>query len=423
MASAGGGRTHATTAAPGGNYALPIALIVSLYFGIGFITAMNDVLVPHFKDLFHLSNVRALMVQFAFFGAYFLLSVPSGWIVGRIGYKRGMVTSLFVIGVGLLLFLPASLLITYPLFLSALFLVGCGLALLQVAINPYLGALGDPARAASRLNLAGTFNSIAGTLAPRVGAVFIFVAAGASSAELARSVRTPYMVLAAVAFGMSLLTAITPLPALAPGNLPGEEANGSAWRFPHLRYGALAIFSYVGAEVAIGSMLINYLGQPSMGGLSHTAAARYVSLYWGGAMLARFTGFFVTRYVSQARALTFVAFMACVFVLTAILGHGPVALWAIVSCGLFNSIMWPCIIPMSLEGLGRFTSQGSGILVTMVVGGAVVPEIQGYLADHFGYQPSFFIVLACYAYVLFFAVYGHRARRGMLSEALPPAVV
>ena len=407
----------------GTSYALPLALVLALYFGIGFITAMNDVLVPHFKDLFQLSNVRALLVQFAFFGAYFLLSIPSGRVVGLIGYKNGIVAALGTIGVGLLLFLPASIIITYPLFLFALFLVGCGLALLQVAVNPYISALGDPTRAASRLNLAGGFNSVAGTLAPRVGSAFIFIAAGASSAELARSVRMPYVVLALLAFALALVTRLMHLPDLVAERDPAEKGVGSAWDFRQVRFGAFAIFAYVGAEVAIGSLLINYLGQPSMGGLSHAAAARYVSYYWGGAMVARFLGAWIQRYVRQARALTFVSSMGCIFVATAIFGHGPTSLWAIVSCGLFNSVMWPCIFPMSIEGVGKYTSQASGILVTMVVGGAVIPEIQGWLADHFGYQPSFVVVLLCYAYVLFFALYGHRPVHLRGAAILPPVVV
>lgn len=405
------------------SYAVPLALVVALYFGIGFITAMNDVLVPHFKDLFHLSNVRALLVQFAFFGAYFLLSLPSGRIVSRIGYKAGIVVALAVMGLGLLLFLPASYLITYPLFLFALFVVGCGLALLQVAINPYVGALGSPETAASRLNLAGFFNSLAGTLAPHVGNLFIFVAAGAGTAALARSVRMPYATLAALAFLMAVLTRVVHLPTVLPENVEGSATLSGAWQFRHLRFGVLAIFMYVGAEVAIGSLLINYLGQPSMGGMSHHQAAYYVSLYWGGAMIGRLAGFFVLQRVRQAPALTFVAVLATLSITVAVLAHGPLALWALVSCGLFNSVMWPCIFPMSLEGLGRYTSRASGLLVTMVVGGAIIPELQGLLADRFGYQRSFLVVLVCYIYILFFALRGHRPATMQAGETLAPAVV
>lgn len=390
------------------NYTVPLMLMVSLYFGIGFITALNDILVPHFKDLFHLTNVTALLVQFCFFGAYFVMSVPSGWIVGKIGYKSGIVVALSVMGLGLLLFLPASVVIFYPLFLFALFVVGSGLALLQVAINPYIGALGSPETASSRLNLAGGFNSIATTIAPRVGAAFIFIAAGASAAQLAHSVRMPYAILAVCAFAMAIITAFVQLPDVIEKGGAKSQAGGSAWSFSHLRLGALAIFFYVGAEVAIGSIMITYLSQPSMGSLSHEAAARYVSLYWGGAMVGRFIGFVVLRKIRAQRALAFVSLVAALLISVAIATHGHVAMWAVVSCGLFNSVMWPCIFPLSVHGLGRFTSQGSGILITMVVGGAVIPEIQGFLSDTMGYQRSFAIVLLCYMYIFFFAVRGHR---------------
>jgi FHS family L-fucose permease-like MFS transporter len=390
------------------NYTVPLMLMVSLYFGIGFITSLNDILIPHFKDLFHLTNVKALLVQFCFFGAYFVMSLPSGWIVGRIGYQRGIVVSLSIVGLGLLLFLPASIIIFYPLFLFALFVVGSGLALLQVAVNPYVGALGSPETAASRLNLCGFFNSSATTIAPKLGAAFIFIAAGATAAQLARSVRMPYAILAVCAFAMATIVALVHLPdVIERGNTTGRS-DGSAWRFSHLRFGALAIFFYVGAEVAIGSILINFLGQTSMGGLSHNAAATYVSYYWGGAGIGRLIGFFALQRIRAQRALAFVSLIASLLVITTLVAHAHIAMWAIVSCGLFNSIMWPCIFPLSVEGLGRFTSQGSGILVTMVVGGAIIPEIQGFLADKFGYQPSFAIVLLCYAYILFFALRGHR---------------
>src|SRR5271169_1018648 len=222
------------------SYVLPMVLMVSLYFSIGFITALNDILIPHFKDLFHLTNFLALLVQFCFFGAYFVMSLPSGWIVGRIGYKSGIVVALSIMGIGLLLFLPASMIIFYPLFLFALFVVGSGLALLQVAINPYVGALGAPETAASRLNLCGFLNSFATTIAPKIGAAFIFIAAGASAAELARSVRLPYVILAGCAFAMAVLTAFVDLPKLLEGGVgSGDSSYGGALRFSHLRLGAL----------------------------------------------------------------------------------------------------------------------------------------------------------------------------------------
>jgi FHS family L-fucose permease-like MFS transporter len=314
------------------DYTLPMVLMVALYFSIGFITALNDILVPHFKDLFHLTNVLALLVQFCFFGAYFVMSLPSGWIVGRIGYKPGIISALATMGVGLLLFVPASIVISYPLFLFALFIVGSGLALLQVAINPYVGALGKPETAAQRITICGFLNSSATTIAPKVGAAFIFIAAGATTAELAHSVRTPYLLLAVFTLLLAVITAIVPLPEVMEKRIEGEIVEGSAWGYRHLKLGAAAIFTYVGAEVAIGSVLVSYLGQPSMGGLSHVAAATYVSYYWGGAMIGRLIGSFALLKVRAERALAFVAVMAAVLVTTTILGHSRFTGMAIVAC-------------------------------------------------------------------------------------------
>jgi FHS family L-fucose permease-like MFS transporter len=426
MAMGMAGTEDAARGVDGANYTLPMVLMVSLYFSIGFITALNDILIPHFKDLFHLTNVLALLVQFCFFGAYFVMSIPSGWVVGRIGYKAGIIAALCTMACGLLVFVPASIVILYPVFLFALFVVGSGLALLQVAINPYVGALGKPETAASRLNLCGFLNSLATTIAPKVGAAFIFIAAGATAAELARSVRVPYVCLAVFTLLLAVVTYFVELPEVIEKSTDGAASEGHAWNFRHLRLGAVAIFTYVGAEVAIGSILIAFLGQPSMGGLSHTRAAFFVSLYWGGAMVGRLIGSFALLQIQAERALAVVAMVAMVLVAITILGHGRFAGMAIVACGLLNSVMWPCIFPLSLKGLGKFTSQGSGILVMMVVGGAVIPEIQGLLADKFGYQHSFAIVLACYAYIVYFALRGHRVvqpRFASLPDYAPPVEI
>jgi FHS family L-fucose permease-like MFS transporter len=236
-------------------------------------------------------------------------------------------------------------------------------------------------------------------------------------------VRAPYVLLAGFTFLLAIVTGFVHLPELIEKRTEGTAAEGSALQFVHLRLGAIAIFTYVGAEVAIGSMMINFLGQPSMGSLSHTAAAVYVSLYWFGAMIGRFIGSFALLYIRAERALRAVAISAFLLVAITIFGHGHLAMWAIVACGLFNSVMWPCIFPLSVKGLGKFTSQGSGILITMVVGGAVIPEIQGLLADTFGYQHSFAIVLLCYAYLIYFALSGYRIRQPRfpsLPDFVPP---
>jgi FHS family L-fucose permease-like MFS transporter len=409
-ASADSSAQHSNTT---GSYLLPMVLMVALYFSIGFITALNDILVPHFKDLFHLTNFLALLVQFCFFGAYFVMSLPSGWIVGRIGYNAGIIAALCTMSAGLLLFVPASVAISYPLFLFALFVVGSGLALLQVAINPYVGALGNPETAASRLNICGFFNSLATTIAPRVGAALIFIAAGATAAQLAHSVRAPYIGLAVFALALAAITGFVRLPRLLeqPINVLAPKPEGSAWQFVHLRLAAAAIFFYVGAEVAIGSILIAFLGQPAMGALSHKDAAWFVSAYWFSAMVGRLVGSFALIRIRAERGLAAVAIAGVVLVAVTLFGHGPLAIWAIVLCGLCNSIMWPCIFPLGLKGLGPFTSQGSGMLVMMVVGGAIIPEIQGFLADHIGYQHSFVVVLLCYAYLIYFAVSGYKVRQ------------
>lgn len=422
MAAAGGTvRNEGST-----SYSLPMMLMVALYFSIGFITALNDILIPHFKDLFHLTNVRALLVQFCFFGAYFVMSIPSGWVVGRIGYKPGIIVALCAMACGLMVFVPASIVISYAVFLFALFIVGSGLALLQVAINPYVGALGKPETAASRLNLCGFLNSLATTIAPKVGAALIFIAAGATAAELARSVRAPYVCLAVFTLLLAVVTYFVRLPEVIEKSADGVASDGHAWGFRHLRLGAVAIFTYVGAEVAIGSILIAFLGQPSMGGLSHARAAFFVSLYWGGAMIGRLIGSLVLLRIRAERALAVVAMIAMVLVGITVFGHGRFAGMAIIACGLFNSVMWPCIFPLSVKGLGRLTSQGSGILVMMVVGGAVIPEVQGLLADKFGYQHSFAIVLVCYAYIVYFALRGYRIvqpRFACLPENAPPVEI
>ena len=411
-----------------GSYILPMALMLALYFSIGFITALNDILIPHFKELFHLTNALALLVDSLFFGAYFVMSLPCGWIVDRIGYKPSIIAALCVMAAGLFLFVPASIAISYPLFLFALFVVGSGLALLQVAVNPYVSVLGPPDKGAWRINLCGIFNSSATTIAPKVGAFFIFIAAGATAAQLAHSVRMPYVILGCFALLVALITAIVPLPVLieTASKSTVTKDDGSAWSFTHLRFGALAIFSSVGSEVAIGSVLINFLGQPSMGGYTHAAAATFVSFYWGGAMAGRIIGSIALLKVKAQHALFAVASVAALMVLITIFGHGPVAKWAIVSCGLFNSVMWPCIFPLAVRGLGKFTSQGSGILITMVVGGAIVPVLQGFLADKFGYQPSFVVVLLCYAYLVFFSTSGYKIRQprfDSLPNYVPPVEI
>jgi MFS transporter, FHS family, L-fucose permease len=418
------------------NYSLPLALMVSLFFLFGFTTVLNDILIPHLKGLFSLTQTEAMLVQFCFFGAYFIMSLPAGWIINKVGYKRGLVLALAIVAFGMLLFIPASMVVSYPFFLFALFVVGSGITVLQVAANPYISVLGKPETASSRLNLAGGFNSLATTIGPLIGAAFIFIDDTASNEAKAESVRGPYMGLAIFVLLLAVFFSIVKLPELIPTNSNSKSEKGrGAWGYRHLVFGAGAIFFYVGAEVAIGSILIDYLKSEQMGALDRSLAANFVSYYWGGAMIGRFIGFGVLQKIRAEKGLAFVSICAIVLIILSMTGFAlsnwvtlpavnisnlasikeavtvtvPIAAIFIVLVGLCNAIMWPAIFPLSIAGLGKDTSQGSGILVMMVVGGAIIPVIQGLIVDiTHNYPASFLIVLLCYAYILFFALTGHK---------------
>ncbi|MFT7722886.1 MAG: sugar MFS transporter [Roseateles sp.] len=392
--------------AGGGGNTGPLVIVTLLFFMWGLITSLNDVLIPHLKAIYTLSYVQAMMVQFCFFGAYFVVSLPAGALIRRIGYQKGAVAGLLVAAGGCALFYPAAS-SGYGLFLFAFFVLASGITILQVAANPYVTVLGPARTASSRLTLTQAFNSLGTTIGPAIGGVLILSSAGAAvagAAAEAASVRGPYLALAAALAVLAVLFLAARLPQIADGDdvpLPGE-AHGSAWAHRHLVLGAIGIFLYVGAEVSIGSFLINFLGEPRIAGLSHADAAHYVSIYWGCAMVGRFIGFAVMRVVSPGKALAFNALAAIALVLVAVFGSGSAAVWAILAVGLCNSIMFPTIFSMALHGLGRYTGQGSGILCMAIVGGAIVPFAQGALADGFGVQASFLLPAACYAFILYF---------------------
>ncbi|MDT9001945.1 sugar MFS transporter [Paucibacter sp. APW11] len=386
-----------------GNTTAPLVIVTLLFFMWGLITSLNDVLIPHLKAIYTLSYVQAMMVQFCFFGAYFIVSLPAGALIRRIGYQKGAVAGLLIAASGCALFYPAAS-SGYGLFLFAFFVLASGITVLQVAANPYVTVLGPARTASSRLNLTQAFNSLGTTIGPAVGGALILAAVGAVAD--AASVRGPYLALAGALALLAVLFLAAKLPQIADGDdvpLAGE-GQGSAWAHRHLVLGAIGIFLYVGAEVSIGSFLVNFLGEAQIAGLAHADAARYVSIYWGGAMVGRFIGFLVMRAVSPGKALAFNSLLAIALVLTAMLGKGPIAMWAILSVGLCNSIMFPTIFSMALHGLGKHTGQGSGILCMAIVGGAVVPFAQGALADSLGVQASFLLPAACYAFILYFGV-------------------
>jgi FHS family L-fucose permease-like MFS transporter len=406
-----------------------LALVTSLFFMWGFLTVLNDILVPHFKAIFDLNYTRVMLIQFTFFMAYFLLSVPVGKIVGWIGYQRSMVLGLGIAGLGALLFLPAAEAPSYTLFLAALFVLAAGMTVLQVSCNPYVAVLGPPHTASSRLNLAQAFNSLGTAIAPWLGGVLILSNSARTAAEVrtlspealaayrmaeASSVKLPYLIFAGVLFAMGVVMWRVKLPVLSTIESGGAELvqNGqvvkSAWRVRHLVLGAAGIFLYCGAEVSIGSFLVNFFSQPEIGGLSEKAAAGYVSYYWSGAMIGRFAGVGLTRWISPGRLLGLFALVASALVWVCIVSTGAVALWAIILVGLFNSIMFPNIFALAIEGLGRLTSQGSGILFMAVLGPAVIPLAQGALADRIGIQHAFVIPALCYLYVVYYGLRGCR---------------
>jgi FHS family L-fucose permease-like MFS transporter len=393
----------------------PLVIITLLFFMWGLLTSLNDVLIPHLKSIYTLNYVQAMLVQFCFFGAYFIVSLPAGMLIKRIGYQRGAVSGLVLAAFGCALFYPASM-NGYALFLLAFFVLASGITILQVAANPYVTVLGAPATASSRLTLTQAFNSLGTTIAPALGGILI-LSEGApavanlvkTKAEEAATVQGPYLALAAALLALAVLFALVRLPKISHAEEQDEggviaTVEKSVLAHRHLLLGAIGIFLYVGGEVSIGSFLINFLGDANVASLAPGAAAHYVSYYWGGAMIGRFIGFGVMRYVSPGKALAFNSAASIALILTAIFGHGQVAMWSIIAVGLFNSIMFPTIFSMALHKLGKQTGQGSGILCMAIVGGALVPFAQGLLADTIGLQWSFFVPAACYVFILYFGV-------------------
>ncbi|MBU1439206.1 MAG: sugar MFS transporter, partial [Gammaproteobacteria bacterium] len=381
----------------GQNYNFALTSLTFLFFIWGFITCLNDILIPHLKNVFDLNYTQAMLIQFCFFGAYFLVSIPAGYLVKKAGYQRGIVIGLLIAAAGCLLFYPAASVQVYPLFLVALFVLASGITILQVAANPYVTALGKAATASSRLTMTQAFNSLGTTIAPWFGGLLILAAATAEvgtaefKAQEAAAVQVPYLILAAALLVLAAVFAFLKLPKVAEHHQTeiAEADAGSAWQYSHLVLGALGIFVYVGGEVAIGSFLVNFLGEPHIAGLPEATAAAYISYYWGGAMVGRFIGALVMQRVAAGKALAFNAVAAALLVIVAMTMSGSVAMWAILSVGLFNSIMFPTIFSLAVTGLGKYTSQGSGVLCLAIVGGAIVPLFQGVLADSVGLQLSF----------------------------------
>jgi FHS family L-fucose permease-like MFS transporter len=384
-----------------------LTVVTTVFFMWGFVTVLNDILVPHLKALFELNYTETMLIQFTFFSAYFLMSIPSSRILARIGYRHSLVAGLGVMGLGALLFYPASIVPSYGLFLGALWVLASGITLLQVAANPYVAQLGAPESASSRLNLAQAFNSLGTTIAPALGGLIILSGAGAPVG--ASSVRLPYLGIAALLFSLAFAISRFHLPALPDiEERHGISAGDSIWKHRHLVLGAIAIFVYVGAEVSIGSFLVNYFSQPFIGGLAPKVAAGYVSFYWGGAMVGRFIGSAVMRTVTPAKVLGGAAACAFLLVSASVASTGFVAMWSIIAVGLFNSVMFPTIFTLGIAELGPLTGKASGLLIMAIVGGALVPLLQGVLADSIGIHTAFLLPAVCYLYIVFYGFRGSR---------------
>lgn len=398
------------------NHTPALVVLTTLFFMMGFITCMNDILIPHLKDIFDLTYVQAMLIQFCFFTAYAIMSIPMGYLVGKIGYKNGVISGFVLTAIGCLLFYPAAGSHSYATFLGALFILASGVTLLQVAGNPYVTLLSKPGKESATLTLVQAFNSFGTTIAPQIGAFLILADATqtVSKAEQISSVQIPYLGLAGLLIILAVFVKMIRLPDARKIAEEESEHNHdgkhSVWQYRHLVFGAAGIFCYVGAEVSIGSLLVSVLGY--LKGLDHASAAKYLSFYWGGAMVGRFLGSAIMAKIAPNRYLAFNATAAVALLGVAMLAgkaSADVAMWALLAIGFFNSIMFPTIFSLATKGLGRFTSSASGVLCTAIVGGAVVPVVQGWAADTYGLMISFVVSAICYVYIVFFAIKGYKA--------------
>lgn len=421
------------------NYSTALSSLMILFFMMGFITVLNDILIPYLKLIFQLNYTESMLINTCFFGAYFVMSIPSGNIVQKIGYKRGMLFGFLIAALGCFLFYPAAASRSYSLFLLALFILASGITMLQVSGNPYVAILGPARTSSSRLTLTQAFNSLATFVAPFIGTHFILkslpelpkslqgledftklsvqqqtdYAAFNKIIELS-SLQYTYVILGIVFILITLIMAAIKLPQIKAESITEhstssiENEHRSAWSYKHLVYGAIGIFAYVGAEVAIGSFLVNYLGEKDVAGLPASTAGFYVTFYWGGAMIGRFISAYVLSKINPGKVLAFNALVAALLVSLTILLGGAFSMYTILAVGLFNSLMFPTIFTLAVKNLGRYTDQGSGILCTAIVGGAVIPLIQGFAADIAGIRLAFAIPVLCYIYIAWYGKTGHK---------------
>ena len=414
------------------SYRSALTLLASLFFMWGFITVINNTLLPHLRSVFDLSYTQTTLIESVWFIAYFFASIPSAKLIERVGYQRAMVFGLGLMAAGALMMVPAARLPSYGVTLVALFVIASGITLLQVAANPYVAVVGPAETASSRLNLVQAFNSAGATLAPLFGGYLILgrstsgTAAAGSNAVLtpaerladAQSVVLPYLIVAGVLVVLAIVIARFPLPAMGSATQRSAKADRkglSLWSHRNLVFGIPAIFIYLIAEIGVANLFINFVSQPQIGNLTHEQASHYLFILWGGMMVGRLVGSMVMRTIPAERVLALASIGAFVVMIVATVTTGHVAMWALISVGLFHSIMFPTIFTLGIRGLGPLTEEGSGLLIMAIAGGALV-IVQGWLADRYGLQASFLLTAACELYVLFYAVWGSR-----VTHALPPS--
>jgi MFS transporter, FHS family, L-fucose permease len=416
-----------TSGAPATNQTAAMAVVTTLFFMWGFLTCLNDILIPHLKAIFDLNYKEAILVQFTFFSAYFFFALPSGKIVEWIGYQRTMVVGLLAAALGALLFIPAASAASFPFFLFAYVVLAAGITVLQVSANPYVSVLGRPETASSRLNLTQAFNSLGTTVAPKFGSWFILSSAPLAASVIAAmnptarqayrvheasSVKLPYLGLALALVLLAVLIGLFKLPKISTAGDGTHPSGGftALWHHKHLILGVVGIFVYVGAEVAIGSFLVNYLNLKEIAGMPLQAAADYLMYYWGGAMAGRFVGSLILQKLKPGAVLGVAALIACGLVAISMLTGGPVAMWTILAVGLFNSIMFPTIFTLAIADLGPLTGEGSGLLIMAIVGGAIIPFIQGAMADAMGLHHAFLLPLVCYLFIAYYGFVGSKPK-------------
>jgi FHS family L-fucose permease-like MFS transporter len=416
----------------GTRYGPALALLASLFFMWGFITVINNTLLPHLRSVFDLSYTQTTLIESTWFIAYFVASIPAAKLIERIGYQKSLVVGLAIMAAGALIMIPAARIPSYGVTLTALFIIASGITLLQVAANPYVAVVGKPETASSRLNLVQALNSAGTMLAPMFGAYLILGRSVSGTAKAgtvltqaerladAQSVQLPYLIVAAVLVVLAIVIARFPLPAMgqATQRLAREErAKHSLWKHRNLVFGVPAIFIYLIAEIGVANLFVNFVSQPEIANLTHEEAGRYLTFLWGGMMVGRFVGSAVMQKVKAEHVLAVASIGAFIVMLLTTYSTGHLAMWALISVGLFHSIMFPTIFTLGIKGLGPLTEEGSGLLVMAIAGGALVIA-QGWLADHFGLQNSFLLTAACEVYVLFYAVWGSRTTEAQPDQSL-----